>query len=173
MKKFLKQRVLPLLLSAALVVSVSSVPVYATGNEGSTDGLCEHHITHTATCYPEDEESEDASPSDAKAEDVEGSPCTYDCDICNADNDTLPDTNDTLNPDAEEACLCESLCTEDSWNGDCLVCCGDLTLCEGGPVLKKAARRAVPAPPAAKAGPARPYRVWQRSARKSMTAVSS
>lgn len=62
MKKLLKQRVLPLLLSAAMVVSMNGGPVYATGSGNTADrentvgsentagGLCEHHPEHTADC---------------------------------------------------------------------------------------------------------------------------
>ena len=62
---------------------------------------------------------------------TEGTPCTFVCEICNAQ-----DSGDTATPsDAQpEECTCETLCTEDNINGDCPVCGAegaDLNDCKG------------------------------------------
>ena len=50
---------------------------------------------------------------------TEGTPCTFVCEVCNAQ-----DSGDTATPsDAQpEKCTCETLCTEEEVNADCPVC---------------------------------------------------
>ena len=50
MKTFIKKRIMPWLLSAALIAGTTGAPVYATGTEPRAGGLCEHHPEHTADC---------------------------------------------------------------------------------------------------------------------------
>ena len=61
---------------------------------------------------------------------TEGSPCTFICDICNAE-----DQPDGMKPPAEEKlCTCSVLCTADAVDPNCEVCGGengDLSACEG------------------------------------------
>ena len=59
----------------------------------------------------------------------EAQDCGYVCEICNGTE--LEDTENNAENDAENAgtdtaeCICETLCTEDSINGDCPVCGAD------------------------------------------------
>ena len=68
----------------------------------------------------------------------EAQDCGYVCEICNGIE--LEDTENNAENDAENAgtdtaeCICETLCTEDSINGDCPVCGtedADLSRCKG------------------------------------------
>ena len=68
----------------------------------------------------------------------EAQDCGYVCEICNGTE--LEDTENNAENDAENAgtdtaeCICETLCTEDSINGDCPVCGtedADLSRCKG------------------------------------------
>lgn len=64
---------------------------------------------------------------------VEGTPCTFICEVCNTQD---KDSGTTATPsDAQpEECTCKILCTEDNINGDCPVCGAegaDLSECEG------------------------------------------
>ena len=50
---------------------------------------------------------------------TEGTPCTYVCEICNAQDSGNPATPSDAQP---EECTCETLCTEEEINADCPVC---------------------------------------------------
>lgn len=50
---------------------------------------------------------------------TEGTPCTYVCEICNAQDSGNPVTPSDAQP---EECTCETLCTEEEINEDCPVC---------------------------------------------------
>ena len=105
------KRPLALLLSVAMMFSMSGTPVYAADMETGASAVCPHHV-HDETCgYSE------------------GSPCTFDpsdCELCNP--------TDSGEPEAPAECTCETLCTADSVNPDCPVCSAegaDLTACAG------------------------------------------
>lgn len=70
-------------------------------------------ITKTLDCKHQHDEACGYVPA------TEGTPCTYVCEICNAQ-----DSGDVSTPsDAQpEECICETLCTEEEINGDCPVC---------------------------------------------------
>lgn len=106
-----------------------------------TGGLCEHHTQHDESCgYTEGTAeipcSHEHTESYGGLTDptachhthdeacgyvpaTEGSPCTFVCEVCNAQ-----DSGDEAAPsDAQpEECTCETLCTEEEVNGDCPVC---------------------------------------------------
>ena len=105
------KRPLALLLSVAMMFSMSGTPVYAADIETGASAVCPHHV-HDETCgYSE------------------GSPCTFDpsdCELCNP--------TDSGEPEGPAECTCETLCTADSVNPDCPVCSAegaDLTACAG------------------------------------------
>ena len=79
-------------------------------HECSEDSGC---ITKTLDCKHQHDEACGYVPA------TEGTPCTYVCEICNAQ-----DSGDVSTPsDAQpEECICETLCTEEEINGDCPVC---------------------------------------------------
>lgn len=108
---------------------------------------CVH--THTADCYPADDtatpsDAEEKEPVcghvcseesgcitktlDCKHEHDEtcgyvpataGTPCTFVCEVCNAQDSGNPATPSDEQP---EECTCETLCTGEEINGDCPVC---------------------------------------------------
>ena len=113
MKTFIKKRIMPWLLSAALIAGTAGAPVYATGTEPLVGGLCEHHPEHTADCgYSE------------------GTPCTHehndDCyqKVENCVHEHTPecypeaeDTDDEATPSnakAAEPTECTHVCGEDT-----------------------------------------------------------
>lgn len=105
------KRPLALLLSVAMMFSMSGTPVYAADMETGASAVCPHHV-HDETCgYSE------------------GSPCTFDpsdCELCNP--------TDSGEPEGPAECTCETLCTADSVNPDRPVCSAegaDLTACAG------------------------------------------
>ena len=108
-----KKRFLSLLLCGAMLFSLCPQAAFAEG--AAAGGLCEHHPQHTAEC--------------GYAEDGEGAPCTYVCEICNPQ-----DSGEAEDTGPEAACTCTGLCTEETVNADCPVCGAegaDLTACEG------------------------------------------
>lgn len=50
---------------------------------------------------------------------TEGTPCTFVCEVCNAQDSGNPATPSDAQP---EECTCETLCTGEEINGDCPVC---------------------------------------------------
>lgn len=119
---------------------------FASGEDSNrtfTDGsgLCEHHTQHDESCgYTEgtaeipcshehnescggltDPEvcnhSHDETCGYVPA--TEGTPCTFVCEVCNAQDSGNPVTPSDAQP---ETCTCETLCTEEEVNADCPVC---------------------------------------------------
>ncbi len=102
------KRPLELLLSVAMLFSMSSTLVYAADVETGTSAVCPHHV-HDETCgYSE------------------SAPCTFDsadCELCNSVDSGDPGE-----------CICHTLCTEDSIRSNCPVCGAegtDLVSCTG------------------------------------------
>ena len=82
-------------------------------------------ITKTLDCKHQHDEACGYAPA------TEGTRCNFVCEVCN-----VQDSGDVSTPsDTQlEECICETLCTEDSINMDCLVCSvdgADLTVCKG------------------------------------------
>ena len=83
------KRMLSMLLALAMVGNLSgmsSLTAYAAGEEESTVvGLCEHHTEHTAEC--------------GYTEEVEGTVCTFSCDVCGENgNNNVTYTYDEYQP---------------------------------------------------------------------------
>ena len=70
-------------------------------------------ITKTLDCKHQHDEACGYVPA------TEGTPCTYVCEICNAQDSGNPEAPSDAQP---EECTCETLCTEEEINGDCPVC---------------------------------------------------
>lgn len=102
------KRPLALLLSVAMMFSLSGTPVYAADVEMGASAVCPHHV-HDETCgYSE------------------GSSCTFDpsdCELCNP--------TDSGEPEGPAECICETLCTEGVGNLNCPVCTQDIAACQG------------------------------------------
>lgn len=88
--------------------------------EEKTADVCSHVcseesgcITKTLDCKHEHDEACGYVPA------TEGTPCTFVCEICNAQDSGDPATPSDAQP---EECTCETLCTEEEINGDCSVC---------------------------------------------------
>lgn len=143
----MKKRLFAAIVSLCMIVSLLPTMAFAeTGVQDSgivtnESGLCEHHTQHDENCgYTEGtaeipcshEHNENCGGlTDPEACNhthdetcgyvpaTEGTPCTYVCEICNAQ-----DSGDTATPsDAQpEECTCETLCTEEEVNADCPVC---------------------------------------------------
>ena len=88
--------------------------------EGTAEIPCSHEhtescggLTDPTACHHTHDEACGYVPA------TEGSPCTFVCEVCNAQ-----DSGDEATPsDAQpEECTCETLCTEEEVNGDCPVC---------------------------------------------------
>ncbi|EOS41486.1 hypothetical protein C809_04304 [Lachnospiraceae bacterium MD335] len=103
----------------------------ASDAEGREPENCTHQcseesgcITKVLDCHHEHDESCGYQ---------EAQECGYVCDICNGIKSE--DTENTEDTDTDTAkCICETLCTEDSINGDCPVCGAegaDLSACTG------------------------------------------
>ena len=141
------KRLFAAIVSLCMIVSLLPTTAFAeAGVQDSivitgTSGLCEHHTKHTADCgytegtaeiscsHEHDEscgglidpeacnhthdETCDYVPA------TEGTPCTYVCEICNAQDNGNPVTPSDAQP---EECTCETLCTEEEINEDCPVC---------------------------------------------------
>ncbi|MDY5414359.1 S-layer homology domain-containing protein [Anaerotignum sp.] len=92
-------------------------------SEGNAEPICGHVCSEDSGCITKElncnhEHDENCGYVSATA----GTPCTYDCKICNA-------------PAAEEPeCICDTKCTEEEPNADCPVCSAegaDLSACKG------------------------------------------
>lgn len=70
-------------------------------------------ITKTLDCKHQHDEACGYVPA------TEGTPCTFVCEVCNAQDSGNPATPSDAQP---EECTCETLCTEEEVNGDCPVC---------------------------------------------------
>ena len=86
-------------------------------------------ITKTLDCKHEHDEACGYVPA------TEGTPCTFVCEICNAQDSGQPEDKP-----AENECVCTEPCTEDNINEDCPVCGAedaDLTVCKGEPAQEE------------------------------------
>ncbi len=82
-------------------------------------------ITEVLDCKHEHDEACGYVPA------TEGTPCTFVCEVCDAQDSGNPATPSDAQP---EECTCETLCTEDNINEDCPVCGAegaDLNDCKG------------------------------------------
>lgn len=70
-------------------------------------------ITKTLDCKHEHDEACGYVPA------TEGTPCTFVCEVCNAQDSGNPATPSDAQP---EECTCETLCTGEEINADCPVC---------------------------------------------------
>lgn len=141
------KRLFAAIVSLCMIVSLLPTTAFAeAGVQDSivitgTSGLCEHHTKHTADCgytegtaeipcsHEHDEScgglidpeacnhTHDETCGYVPA--TEGTPCTYVCEICNAQDNGNPVTPSDAQP---EECTCETLCTEEEINEDCPVC---------------------------------------------------
>ena len=70
-------------------------------------------MTKTLDCKHEHDEACGYVPA------AEGTPCTFACELCNAQDSGNPGAPSDAQP---EECTCETLCTEEEINADCPVC---------------------------------------------------
>ena len=155
----MKKRLFAAIVSLCMIVSLLPTMAFAeTGVQDSgivtnESGLCEHHTQHDENCgYTEGtaeipcshEHNENCGGlTDPEACNhthdetcgyvpaTEGTPCTYVCEICNAQDSGNPATPSDTQP---EECICETLCTGEEINADCPVCSAegaDLSACKG------------------------------------------
>lgn len=143
----MKKRLFAAIVSLCMIVSMLPTMAFAeagvqdSGIVTSASGLCEHHTQHGESCsYTEGtaeipcshEHNENCGGlTDPEACNhthdeacgyvpaTEGTPCTYVCEICNAQDSGKPATPSDAQP---EECTCETLCTEEEINEDCPVC---------------------------------------------------
>ena len=124
-----------------LCMMMALVPSMAYANDTVyTGGLCEHHTEHTAACgytkgTAENPCSHEHNESCGGLTDpaacnhshdeacgyvpaTEGTPCTFVCEVCNAQDSGNPATPSDAQP---EECTCETLCTGEEINADCPV----------------------------------------------------
>ncbi len=125
-----------------LCMLMALVPSMAYANDTVyTGGLCEHHTQHDDACgYTEGtaeipcshEHNEscggltDPAACNHSHDEAccyvpatEGTPCTFVCEVCNAQDSGNPATPSDAQP---EKCTCETLCTGEEINEDCPVC---------------------------------------------------
>ena len=99
-------------------------------NEGSTEPICGHVCSEESGCITKElncKHEHDANCGYVPA--TAGTPCTYDCAICNAQESVDTEAPSDVQP---KACTCENLCTDEEINGDCPVCSAegaDLNFC--------------------------------------------
>lgn len=143
----MKKRLFAAFVCLCMIVSLLPTMAFAeagvqdSGIVTSASGLCEHHTQHDESCgYTEGTAeilcSHEHDESCGGLTDPEacnhthdeacgyvpataGSPCTYVCEICNAQDNRNPATPSDAQP---EECTCETLCTEEEINEDCPVC---------------------------------------------------
>lgn len=143
----MKKRLFAAIVCLCMIVSLLPTTAFAeAGVQDSimiagTSGLCEHHTQHDEICgYTEgtaeipcshehnescggltDPEacnhSHDETCGYVPA--TEGTPCTFVCEVCDAQDSGNPATPSDAQP---EECTCETLCTEEEINADCPVC---------------------------------------------------
>ena len=70
-------------------------------------------VIKTLNCQHQHDESCGYVPA------AEGTPCTFVCEVCNAQDSGNPAAPSDAQP---EECTCETLCTDEEINGDCPVC---------------------------------------------------
>ena len=142
----MKKRLFAAFVSLCIIMSMLPTMVFAEGVQDSgivtsESGLCEHHTQHDESCgYTEGTaeipcshehnencggltDTEACNHTHDKACDfvpaTEGTPCTFVCEVCNAQDSGNPATPSDAQP---EECTCETLCTGEEINGDCPVC---------------------------------------------------
>lgn len=142
----MKKRLFAAFVSLCIIMSMLPTMVFAEGVQDSgivtsESGLCEHHTQHDESCgYTEGTaeipcshehnencggltDPEACNHTHDKACDfvpaTEGTPCTFVCEVCNAQDSGNPATPFDAQP---EECTCETLCTGEEINGDCPVC---------------------------------------------------
>lgn len=94
----------------------TATPSDAAGKEPVCGHVCSEEsgcITKTLDCKHEHDEACGYVPA------TEGTPCTFVCEVCNAQDSGDPATPSDAQP---KECTCETLCTEEEINGDCPVC---------------------------------------------------
>ena len=109
----MRKRLTAAFLCLCLLFTLLPATAFAEGETGSGapqagSALCEHHPQHDESC--------------GYTEGTEGTPCTFVCEVCNAQDSGNPATPSDAQP---EKCTCETLCTEEEINGDCPVCSAD------------------------------------------------
>ena len=142
----MKKRLFAAFVSLCIIMSMLPTMVFAEGVQDSgivtsESGLCEHHTQHDESCgYTEGTaeipcshehnencggltDPEACNHTHDKACDfvpaTEGTPCTFVCEVCNAQDSGNPATPSDAQP---EECTCETLCTEEEINADCPIC---------------------------------------------------
>ena len=142
----MKKRLFAAFVSLCIIMSMLPTMVFAEGVQDSgivtsESGLREHHTQHDESCgYTEGTaeipcshehnencggltDPEACNHTHDKACDfvpaTEGTPCTFVCEVCNAQDSGNPATPSDAQP---EECTCETLCTGEEINGDCPVC---------------------------------------------------
>ena len=143
----MKKRLFAAFVCLCMIVSLLPTMAFAeagvqdSGIVTSASGLCEHHTQHDESCgYTEgtaeipcshehnescggltDPEACNHTHDEAcgYVPATEGTPCTYVCEICNAQDSGNPATPSDAQP---EECTCETLCIEEEINADCPVC---------------------------------------------------
>lgn len=143
----MKKRLFAAFVCLCMIVSLLPTMAFAeagvqdSGIVTSESGLCEHHTQHDESCgytegtaeipcsHEHDESCGGLTDPEAcnhthdeacgYVPATEGTPCTYVCEICNAQDSGNPEAPSDAQP---EECTCETLCTEEEINGDCPVC---------------------------------------------------
>ena len=122
-------------------------------SEENTELICGHVcseesgcITKELNCNHEHDENCGYVPATA------GTPCTYECEICNAQAAEEPE------------CICETKCTEEESNADCPVCGGengDISGCVGAAMMlaPMGARAITATPPNGEGTKEKPYQI--------------
>ena len=89
-------------------------------SEERTEPICGHVCSEESGCITKElncNHEHDGNCGYVLA--TEGTPCTYVCEICNAQDNGNPATPSDAQP---EECTCETLCTEEEIDADCPVC---------------------------------------------------
>ena len=142
----MKKRLFAAFVSLCIIMSMLPTMVFAEGVQDSgivtsESGLCEHHNQHDESCgytegtaeipcsHEHDESCGGLTDPEAcnhthdeacgYVPATEGTPCTFVCEVCDAQDSGNPATPSDAQP---EECTCETLCTEEEINGDCPVC---------------------------------------------------
>jgi hypothetical protein len=143
----MKKRLFAAFVCLCMIVSLLPTMAFAetgvqdSGIVTSASGLCEHHTRHDESCgytegtaeipcsHEHDESCGGLTDPEAcnhihdeacgYAPATEGTPCTFVCEVCNAQDSGDAATPSDVQP---EECTCETLCTGEKINADCPVC---------------------------------------------------
>ena len=143
----MKKRLFAAFVCLCMIVSLLPTMAFAeagvqdSGIVTSESGLCEPHTQHDESCgytegtaeipcsHEHDESCGGLTDPEAcnhthdeacgYVPATEGTPCTFVCEVCDAQDSGNPATPSDAQP---EECTCETLCTEEEINGDCPVC---------------------------------------------------